>query len=720
MARPEHEGTSRETRTKVFVNPTRKRPVLFWSLVATGVIVVGLLAGYFAGVKRTLSPGTVASHHARVDLKCAQCHEAGNEVTAVRCERCHDTSGSDRLTHAAHVLLGSGDLRKAENAETTKCATCHMEHKGLNASLVAVDDRECATCHNFSTLASHPEFAAVRAQATAGVGLRFDHDRHIVEAQKARGASCQVCHEQTADRSGFTAINFDRHCAACHLPNKVFEDTDPISPTAIVPPEQMPEPWRSQTKAAFALAGRKGRASGLVHRDAWVLYNALRLRHGIDAEGVAAERVALRGQIAYLEQFQNIRPVAQAPAAELEAAATQLRNEVAALDQRLAQGSSPDADAIKEIFETTRAVAAQLGGLDAEAGTAAKEIGQANLTVTPPAAPNDPAAQLRFDRRKAELIKVLETIESRTADAGLKQRATDLKGQVANLAASPSGTAEVPPLLDRLGDLDDVLSAIRTIPDPGIQSQVAQIDSLKTYGEQKIAAGLSSEEFQERKAELLELLDAIERRGGPGIRLRTTALRQRVIAARPGSIGDADLARERNARQKQLDRVLLELELVSSHDYEAPPAQDMRFDQAGLQANLVRLRARLNEIDRAPRMPAPEAAEDRDARRNELDALLSRCLKCHTYDPSGAQMAPVRIAEPVMPRSIFNHAPHVQQASCETCHAATAKSKLATDVNVFGVQGCTTCHNPSQAKSDCETCHVYHPSSPAKLLAVTQ
>jgi hypothetical protein len=166
--------------------------------------------------------------------------------------------------------------------------------------------------------------------------------------------------------------------------------------------------------------------------------------------------------------------------------------------------------------------------------------------------------------------------------------------------------------------------------------------------------------------------------------------------------------------------VLLELELVSSHDYEAPPSQDMRFDQAGLQANLARLRARLNEIDRAPRMPAPETAEDRDARRNELDALLSRCLKCHTYDPSGARMAPVRIAEPVMPRSIFNHAPHVQQASCETCHAATAKSKLATDVNVFGVQGCTTCHNPAQAKSDCETCHVYHPSSPAKLLAVTQ
>jgi hypothetical protein len=189
---------------------------------------------------------------------------------------------------------------------------------------------------------------------------------------------------------------------------------------------------------------------------------------------------------------------------------------------------------------------------------------------------------------------------------------------------------------------------------------------------------------------------------------------------RPGSLGTDDLARDRRQRQKQLDRILLELELVRSHDYEPPPAQDMRFDQAELQGTLAELRARLNEIDRAPRMPAPETAEDRDARRNELDALLSRCLKCHEYDPSGARMASVRVTEPVMPRSIFNHAPHVTQASCETCHGGTKTSKLATDVNVFGVEGCITCHNPSQAKSDCETCHVYHPASPSKLLMVTR
>ena len=135
-----------------------------------------------------------------------------------------------------------------------------------------------------------------------------------------------------------------------------------------------------------------------------------------------------------------------------------------------------------------------------------------------------------------------------------------------------------------------------------------------------------------------------------------------------------------------------------------------------------------------------DTAEERESRKNDLDALLGRCLKCHEYDASGVRLARVRAAEPVMPRSIFNHAPHVTQTKCETCHdpspppaaeQATAKarsmkqfgvswSNLATDVNVPGVANCQMCHKPSQARAECETCHVYHPSSPAKLLAVTR
>src|SRR5262249_36899292 len=152
------------------------------------------------------------------------------------------------------------------------------------------------------------------------------------------------------------------------------------------------------------------------------------------------------------------------------------------------------------------------------------------------------------------------------------------------------------------------------------------------------------------------------------------------------------------------------------------------------------LQVQLMQIERSPRMSTVDTPEERESLKGDLDALLSRCLKCHEYDPSGVRLAQVRAAEPVMPRSIFNHAPHITQTKCETCHdpsppapgqQATAAaragkqfgvswSNLATDVNVPGVANCQMCHKPSQAKSACETCHVYHPSSPAKLLAVTR
>jgi hypothetical protein len=737
MAHQEYDGTPRANRAKSYIFPPRTHTAVWVSLALAAVLAVGLTGAYFAGVRRTLSPGDVASHHARVDLKCAQCHEEGSaagaergwwervggEVTAVRCERCHDPSGSDRLTQAAHVLLGSGDVRKAEAAVEGNCANCHTEHRGVSASLRAVDDRECAVCHNFASLARHPEFAAVRAQATAGVGIKFNHDRHILEAQKVAGAPCAPCHQPTSDRVTFVPMTFDRHCAACHAPKGTFEESDPIGQDLVVAVADLPEPWRSQTSVTSAPRGRKQIISGLRHRDGWVLYNAARLRSGIDSDGVAAERLALRGQIAYLEQFSTVRPVTQASAEELQAAATELGNDIAELDARLAGGDASDSDAIREIFDATRAIAQQLGAVD----SGAPEIQEvAQVTLDPAAAPApapDPNAQQRYERRKAELIQVLDTIAARTADETIKKRAADLKSQVERLSPpAGAGTAEdAAPLVDRLAALDDVLGVIKAIPDPGVRAQVAQIDVLRSYGQQRVALGLSPEDFQQRKTELLSLLDEIERRGNPAIRVRAAALRQRVIAARPGSTGSTELTLDRKRRQKQLDRVRVQLELMTSRDQnEPPPAHDPGVDPQTIGAELTRLRAQLADLERAPRMMAADTAEDRDRRRGELDAVLSRCLKCHTYDPSGARIAPVRIAEPVMPRSIFNHAPHTTQTACETCHGSTATSKLATDINVPGVAGCISCHSPSKAKADCETCHVFHPSSPAKLVAVTR
>jgi hypothetical protein len=189
-----------------------------------------------------------------------------------------------------------------------------------------------------------------------------------------------------------------------------------------------------------------------------------------------------------------------------------------------------------------------------------------------------------------------------------------------------------------------------------------------------------------------------------------------VLALSPGTSGDDAAVRRRKQRQRQLDRLLIERELAASKgDADEPPGQDASIDRAELGRALTRARARLAEIERAPRMTAPATEDERIGRANALEALLAPCLKCHELDASRARMAPVRIAEPVMSRSIFNHAPHVTDATCESCHGGVRTSKFATDVNVPGVAECQTCHNASQVRATCATCHVYHPPSAVRL-----
>ena len=72
-----------------------------------------------------------------------------------------------------------------------------------------------------------------------------------------------------------------------------------------------------------------------------------------------------------------------------------------------------------------------------------------------------------------------------------------------------------------------------------------------------------------------------------------------------------------------------------------------------------------------------------------------------------------------MTRARFDHAPHVIQDDCSTCHASVVSSSLATDVNVPGVDTCRSCHGPDEARADCSTCHVYHPPSVAAMLKGT-
>lgn len=707
------------TRSKRYLSPvdTRRR----WALAGmAGLGIVAALMGlYVLGAARFLSPGDLAAEHASIDLECAQCHNSGlvsGGVIGLRCERCHDIGASDRLTNPAHVLFGSADALKADAAVDVACTQCHVDHYGRDWTLTTVDDRECAACHQFRVLGRHPEFAAISASIQTGLGMKFGHDRHIVEAVNAGLDQCRACHVPTVDQMAFEPVGFDDHCAACHTDEGGFVtgNSDPIGPDYVLTPDQISEPWANEVEIQTVEAAR-GRAefTRMRHADRWTLYNARRLRRAIDPAGEASEREALQVRITYLEQQATTRPLAAAGAVGLDAWSESLQREVAELERRLETSPAPETDlvALEAIAVATRALA---GAVAATAGEVAPDVTEDELSgeviVTNEETTAGSTAE-QFEARRNELLELLVAV-SRRGDDELVDRAETLRAQVDDLRPQ-TGAQDTAAYRDGLQALDDIVRIVRGVPDPQARFEAAELDALRGLARQQVTGGLAPDEFEDRRRQLLSLLTAIDRDGDVTLRARAAPLRQRVAALRAGADGDRALERQLRRRRRDLDRVRLESELAEFE--EAPPtgsAAPVR-DRAAGQAELERLRAQLAALEGGSR-PGVALGDDRERQAFALESLLTPCLKCHEL--SGPALAPVTIAEPVMTRARFDHAPHVILTDCAACHASVTSSGLATDVNVPGVDNCQSCHRPDEARADCATCHVYHPPSVAALL----
>jgi hypothetical protein len=627
--------------------------------------------------------------------------------------------GYDRMTNASHVMFGSADILKAETAELVACVQCHTDHRGRSWELAKVDDRECASCHMFSTFTRHPQFAAIRAGITTGLGMKFDHDRHLIEVTDAGLDQCAGCHVPTVDQTAFEPIVFDAHCGACHLDDEGFVTgkTDPIALDLILAPGQIPDAGIPGSNIEVTEAARGRVEFGrMLHRDPWTLYNARRLRRAVDPDGEAARRSALRGQIAFLEQRLASRPFSAATRAELEAWEESLGSQLAALE---AAGDSPPAGgggaALETMAGATRQLGSELlavlGGEDEDAQALAGS--EVLLNLENPQGGDDPQGESLFEARRDELVSLLDAIEAR-GDEQLRVRAEELRQRV--LAASPAQSDEPDTDAYREGllKLDELFRVVRDVPDSEARLQAAELGVLRDFGRQSVTGGLSLDEFQERRRQLLSLLNAVSRTGDATQGARAETLEQRVLALSPGADGPASRRRIIGQRQKSLDRVHLELELL--RDGEEPPLRMAAPDSSSQEtrAELERLRVQLAELSGISRPGVALTNEEQERLGFTLDSLLTPCVKCHEL--SGAELAPVTIAEPVMERARFDHAPHVIQAGCASCHASVATSGLATDINVPGVESCASCHRPSDARADCGTCHVYHPPSVAEML----
>ncbi len=188
---------------------------------------------------RVWNPGPLMLAHQPIGEHCAACHEvAFRRVSDGACLECHRDIGD-------HVAPG---LHTAALFAGSRCASCHLEHKGTRA-VMRDDDRNCIGCHrdlrarvpgtttrDVSDFAlAHPQFRLsipdgkriVRVRQGAGpmlreTGLRFPHDKHldpkgVRSPDKGRVTlHCDACHHPDASGRDFEPISMARDCQQCH------------------------------------------------------------------------------------------------------------------------------------------------------------------------------------------------------------------------------------------------------------------------------------------------------------------------------------------------------------------------------------------------------------------------------------------------------------------------------------------------------------------------
>jgi len=740
-----------------YIFPVRRNPALRFSLIGAALLAFTTAGLYFVGsparpnqdgprLRTALSPGRTYSRHSLAVFDCAQCHRDAHNVEDVRCERCHDPTIAARLSNAAHVFAGTGDIREAMAAPVVQCTTCHVEHRGAEVDLADVDDRECGACHRvdrnawtrLTTLRRHPEFALVRAGMEAGGGLRwFNHQMHLRKVADKFQQGCEACHERAPRDAAFKPIAFARHCATCHEAD--LDESASGLPTTIVAALGAP-PASIKVRPDSDDPGRQV-FRGLKHADPWVLRTVHALRAAADPAGAAAERVTLDRQVAQLELMRTFAPLRAGSAAW-----TGLERALQTGGAEVTGDTSVSVDrAVKDTAGAVESLAKALGPLDPMAQTLATEA--ARLKDAPSLQPSGAAGAVRDHGGVEPLLQLVDATVARAqaaGDQGLVQRATALRARIEKLppAARTQGMSTA-----AVGRLEALLKDLRQVPDPGLRSETGQVAYLARITQYRTAAGIDPAAFDLHRQRMLQLLDAIQQSvakqtrrpmpdpGVDSLLARVGALRQRILSTYYGLPPDVAVARSRFFRDREIVRARVDSELDAAALRLPAPAESSNVAGNQLQARLDQLRVRLAAVGTAPTLPAPMSAGDA---RIAVSALLgaeapdadqntfkkNRCTLCHELAPSGLQLAPVRRAGgSLLVNASFTHEPHMtaDAGNCDTCHTTIRSSTSARDLNIPGVDSCRTCHasgKQAAKATGCEACHQYHVPAASALMWV--
>jgi len=237
------------------------------------VCIVWVAANFAFSEQRDFhaSRGPVAGLHQMWETQCNACHTPFVPIRSHSWQALFlgDVQASSQKCQTCH----EGTTHHAGQHPELSCASCHREHRGRDASLVRLTDRDCTQCHNdlaghhakkpaFELTVSrfsaqgHPEFRSIKNDPGK---LKFNHELHL-RAGMAPGTGggalmtlgkipeplrkryrdqqstkhddapvqlqCASCHQLDAGDLGLPGtrsagaymlpIAYENHCQACH------------------------------------------------------------------------------------------------------------------------------------------------------------------------------------------------------------------------------------------------------------------------------------------------------------------------------------------------------------------------------------------------------------------------------------------------------------------------------------------------------------------------
>jgi len=144
--------------------------------------------------KSVLSPGAVIKGHAKYEDNCEKCHKS------------FDKTGQDKLCTDCHKAIGQDLANKTgyhgRMQEKKECKECHADHKGRNAIIVHLDEKQFD--HKFTDYELKGKHAKVECKGCHAAGQKHRKAPH----------ECWLCHKKDDDKAHKGRLG--KKCQDCH------------------------------------------------------------------------------------------------------------------------------------------------------------------------------------------------------------------------------------------------------------------------------------------------------------------------------------------------------------------------------------------------------------------------------------------------------------------------------------------------------------------------